>query len=489
MIADVVVVGSGPSGAVAAAQLVARGLRVVMLDAGLHAPVGGLWRVNGNTVIRFVRGKPETNRHVALRDPRTQWFSSRSQGGLSNFWTAAVPRFHPQDFTEGEALDARYRWPVTYAELEPYYASVERMMEVTSGNAQPNLPPNVRTYYRRQPASWLAVAAAAGAAGHSVGAMPMAQGAPTTLVARPTGWNSYHCMVKPLLSSPTFTLIRGAEVERLVWSPGEARVTSVEYRDRTRGGASASVACRAVVVAAGTLDSTRILLQSRSKAFPDGIGNDAGVVGRYLHDHPQQWWPARLSRAMPILAHPMYVARADYGLSEPLMATSLTFGMVGKLMRVKAWYGGSSPIVGVQVFGTMVPQAHHRVSVPRLPDGRDDTQSALEIDIEYDEQSQRNMEGARVRLVDVFQSAGITAQPLPPFDPIMPGKSVHYAGSIRMHEDRAVGVLDRWNRVHSAPNVLVTDMSCFTTSPEKNPTLTAMALSARAADQLARDLA
>jgi choline dehydrogenase-like flavoprotein len=91
--------------------------------------------------------------------------------------------------------------------------------------------------------------------------------------------------------------------------------------------------------------------------------------------------------------------------------------------------------------------------------------------------------------VAVFRAAGIAAEPLAPFDPMSPGSSVHYAGTVRMHDDPRVGVLDRWNRMHVAPNVLVTDMSCFTTSPEKNPTLTAMALSARAAERLAQDLA
>jgi choline dehydrogenase-like flavoprotein len=488
MNADVVVVGSGPSGAVAAAMLVAKGLRVVMLDAGVRAPAGALLRVRGNTLAKFVRGGPETDRHVAAGDPGTEWFSSLTHGGLSNFWTAAVPRFHPNDFTEGDALDARYRWPVTYDELEPFYASVERMMKITAGDAQLDLPANVRTYYRRQPEAWLNFAARVAQAGHSVGTLPMANGAPTALLARSTGWNSYHCMVKPLLGASNFSLLRGAQVVRLVWSGSESRVVAVEYIDHMNGGATTLLPCRAVVVAAGALDSTRILLQSRSKDFPDGLGNDTDVVGRYLHDHPRQWWLARLDRALPILAHPMYVARAGYGVDAPLMANSLTIGLAEKITRVRTWYGASSSVVGVQVFGTMVPQPHHRVTVPRAADGSDDTRSRLTLDVAYDAQALQNMVAARDRFVEVFRAAGIAAEPLAPFDPMSPGSSVHYAGTVRMHDDPTVGVLDRWNRVHAAPNVLVTDMSCFTTSPEKNPTLTAMALSARAAERLARDL-
>ena len=75
-----------------------------------------------------------------------------------------------------------------------------------------------------------------------------------------------------------------------------------------------------------------------------------------------------------------------------------------------------------------------------------------------------------------------------PFHELRPGSSVHYGGSVRMHADPAFGVLDRWNRLHDVPNVAVVDSSCFTTGPEKNPTLTAMAIAVRAADRLGRDV-
>ena len=70
-----------------------------------------------------------------------------------------------------------------------------------------------------------------------------------------------------------------------------------------------------------------------------------------------------------------------------------------------------------------------------------------------------------------------------------PGGSVNYAGSVRMHADPGFGALDAWNRLHDVPNVAVVDMACVTTNPEKNPTLTAMALAARAVNRLADDLA
>ena len=85
-------------------------------------------------------------------------------------------------------------------------------------------------------------------------------------------------------------------------------------------------------------------------------------------------------------------------------------------------------------------------------------------------------------------SAGVDVEVPGPFHELVPGSSVHYAGSVRMHASPQFGVLDSWNRMYDVPNVAVVDPSCFPTGPEKNPTLTAMALAARAADRLADDL-
>lgn len=486
--ADVVVVGSGPSGAIAAIELVEKGLNVVLLDAGLHVASGCLVRVKGHTVFRIVRGAPETDRHVAVGDPTAEWHSSRTQGGLSNYWTAAVPRFHPADFTEGVAVHERYRWPLEYHDLESAYARVERLMKVTGFGELRGLPSNVRTYTRVQPKDWTSLAEEVQQAGLSLGVMPMAVGAPTFVAARTTGWNSFHSMVKPLLDAPNFTLVRGAEVVRLHWSGHEGRVVAVEYADRADGRALKTVQCRAVVLAAGTVDSTRILLQSRSPDFPNGLGNTDGLVGRFLCDHPREWWPVEMARPLSILAHPMYVARAPHGAGAPLFASSLTIGAARGPSRVRSWYGGSTTRFGVQVFGTMVPQAEHTIELPEQTDGADSLTAPVRINIRYDAPTLENMLCARRRFEELFAIAGIRATPIGPFHDLVPGSSVHYAGTVRMHTDKRYGVLDGYNRIHDAPNVIVTDMSCFTTNPEKNPTLTAMALSSRAALKLAESL-
>lgn len=304
---------------------------------------------------------------------------------------------------------------------------------------------------------------------------------------RATGFNSYHCLVKPMLGHPRFHLHRGAlavEVHPPATKGGEV---SVDYVDLvTRG--QHSVHSDAVIVAAGALDSTRLLLRSRSNDFPDGLGNSHGLLGRYLHDHARQWWPARLSPRMPLLAHPIYVARQPVGDSEPLMASSLTLGMVGAATRVKAWYGGSSDRLGVQVFGTMIPSEDFTVRLADNAPGSDPRDDRLEVCLRYDSFVLENMVKARERFTALFDRAGLNAVPKGPFHEIRPGSSFHYGGTVRMHASPEFGVVDGWNRVYDAPSVLVCDASCFPTGPEKNPTLTAMAIACRAAHRLSQDL-
>jgi choline dehydrogenase-like flavoprotein len=115
--------------------------------------------------------------------------------------------------------------------------------------------------------------------------------------------------------------------------------------------------------------------------------------------------------------------------------------------------------------------------------------SKLDISIRFDSDAIKNMQTARRRFVELLDAAGIGNELLPgtPLD-LAPGSSVHYGGTARMHRLSEHGVVDQDNRLHDAPNVLVADTACFTTGAEKNPTLTAMALGARACDRLATRL-
>lgn len=481
----VLVVGSGPCGAIAAARLIERGLRVTLLDAGVSAPRGMVVRAGGNTLFRRQdKRRLESNRHQRSADQDVEWISSRTLGGLSNYWTAAVPRFAPDDFTEGAALDERYVWPLTYDELVPFYEMAEAALVVTAGAPFANIPANVARFHNSPPRDWADFADRAVSNGYHLGSLPMAKGTPWMVARRGTEFSSYHCIIAPLLASRRFNLIVGANVTRLNWNGGSSRVESVDYVDR-RTGRRATVRGRAVIVAAGAIDSTVLLLRSTSSDFPQGLGNSAGLIGRYLHDHPREWWPAFPSRRMTALAHPLYLSRAPYDPANPLLATSLTFGLSSH--RVHTYLRNKTPSFGVQVFGTMIPRPDIGVALSN-PVAPDTVDCRPRITLAYDQATVDNMLSARERLKSLFSDAGTRVTIPGPFYPLVPGSSIHYGGTVRMHHSPQYGALDRWNRLHDVQNVVVCDSSCFTTGPEKNPALTAMAIAARAADHLAEHL-
>jgi choline dehydrogenase-like flavoprotein len=482
----VVVIGSGPTGAMATAALAARGVEVLLLDEGVHAPRGIVVRVAGNTLLRRMAWADyRADRLDPTSAPDVEWYSSLALGGLSNFWTAAVPRFAPDDFTEGARLHERYRWPVDYDALVPFYEIAERHLALTAGDAIPGVPANVARYHHDLPEDWAAIATAAAQAGHGVGAMPLAKGRPWMVARRGTEFNSYHCVLAPLLARGAFRLVRGARATALNWSSSQGRVESVDYVDVVSG-ERRTVPARAVVVAAGAIDSTVLLMRSRSSDFPRGLGNTQDLLGRYLHDHPREWWVLQTRSPLRALAHPVYVARRSHAASEPLLAASLTIGLASKAQRANTYLRRSATTFGVQVFGTMVPTPDRSLTIADGDLGTDPIRPR--ITLAYDRSTIANLEIGRERILEVLATAGVAATVPGPFHELHPGSSVHWGGSVRMHEDPQHGVLDGWNRVHDAPNVAVVDSSSFTTGPEKNPTLTAMALAARAADKLATDL-
>jgi choline dehydrogenase-like flavoprotein len=141
------------------------------------------------------------------------------------------------------------------------------------------------------------------------------------------------------------------------------------------------------------------------------------------------------------------------------------------------------------VFGTVVPTEQNCVRPhPTLVD--EFGQPKLEVSLTYSDAEMKNVNVAIERFMEVLDAAGLPCRFPPPtaLRPDVPGSSVHFGGTVRLHDSPSYGMLDRYNRLHAVPNVLVVDASAFTTGVEKNPTLTAMALAARAAEQLSSDL-
>lgn len=485
----VIIIGSGPSGAMAAHELIQQGIPVIMLESGHGQPKGLLIRLKGQNVFRWKPYDTVANaqQHVASGDPATEWAYNLALGGFSGQWTGAVPRFAPEDFYEGAQLSEAYRWPITYEELEPFYEKAEEQLIVTAGSQSfPQLPASKAAYRRDLPKDWQHLAQHAAKWGQGLTMLPLADGPPWMVVRRGTAFNSYYRIVSKLLKSPHFQLISGAHVLKLNWSAQKNRVDSVIYQDRTNG-SQHQLAGTAVMVAAGPINSARLLFNSACSDFPEGLGNSAGILGRYLHDHPREWWIIELDKPITRISSGAYLTRRPYADSAPLIASSWTLGVASHRDKYLQFIQPKGNQIGVQVFGTMIPRTDYFIK----PDEQKKDKfgfPAANICLSYEEPVVQNMIAARNQLINIFEDAGYQGQ-IEQMEPqLAPGSSVHYGGAVRMHDSPKYGVLDRWNRLHDIPNVSVVDASCFTTGAEKNPTPTIMAIAARAAAKLANDL-
>lgn len=483
----VVVIGSGPAGAMAAYELVACGIPVTMLESGHTVPSGLLVRALGRNLVRRVPTLASSTDFIATGDPATEWYVNLSPGGLSNQWTGAVPRFAPEDFEEGQRLHERYRWPLSYADLAPWYAAAERLLRVNASEREfPLLPSGHVSFAHELPPAWQTVSRVARARDRGFAPLPLADGPPFLMVRRGAWFNSYSVLIAPLLARPDFRLVCGAHALQIEYEGASRRAVSVVYAERgTR--ARHRLPAAAVVVACGALHSTKLLFDSACPDFPLGLGDSHGLLGRFLHDHPRAWWAVDFDPALPLLSPAAYLTRRPHAVSSPLLATSCTLGVESTRDKIRSRAGLWGRSLGVQVFGTMVPS--ERYFVKPSEERKDEFGlPALEISLRFESDVRANLEAAKSDLLSLLEAAGHRGKIRDPGGEIIPGSSVHYGGTVRMHASPRLGMLDAWNRLHEVANVIVCDSSCFTTGGEKNPTLTAMALSARAAWRLAEDL-
>jgi choline dehydrogenase-like flavoprotein len=485
---QVVVIGTGPCGAAAAWALHRAGIAFTVLEAGTEDSANGLTvRAPGLTLLRKRRDLVAHENPGANETDCRKWYSELSAGGLSNHWTCAVPRFSQADFDDGARLDEKHQWPVSYAELENHYGEMERLLCIAgSGEDVATLPAGEVSHRLRLAPDWDGIVRQAMSRGHGVTALPLAYGAAWTITSSGTPFNSYVRILKRIPRSPRSRILFGARALRLEWSETKSRVARVIYRDRATG-REEGVRGNAFIVAAGAVNTARLLLDSRSPTFPEGLGNTEGVLGRYLHDHPLAKVAIDLER--PISIHPaVYLTRAPYDATPPLrgVASILWSGTGARLRSLARARPDHLMQVGFNLFGTMTPRAEDRVEV--LPDRRDaHDRSEVSLRIRFDDDTRHMLEGARDRLLEILQAAGLGPR-VTLWQPEAPGTAVHFAGTVRMHRSPKFGMLQEGNRLHAVPNVLVVDSSAFTTGPEKNPTLTAMALASRACQMLVKEL-
>ncbi|MBK7861034.1 MAG: GMC family oxidoreductase [Archangiaceae bacterium] len=546
---DAVVVGSGAAGGWAALKLTRAGLKVAVIEAGRkldpardftdHTPSSQL-PLRGKALPKTVReGNPVQSQSYAFTEHTHQffvsdkdqpygtpadrpftWIRARQVGGRTQTWGRVSLRFSDLDFKaarrDGQGID----WPLSYAELKPYYDEVERFVGV-SGQAEglPQLPDGrflppmklscgeqlLRKAVKKKFGRTLTIARAA----------VLTQDLEGRAKCHYCGPCERGCVTGSYFSSPVSTLAAAAKTGNLTLLPDTVVSHVTESDDgRARGvmclgadGQSFEVRGRTVVLCASTLESTRILLASTSTRFPDGLGNRSGVLGHYLMDHvgasvamsvvpslrgvkdssgerPTTFYIPRFQNLKGggrdfLRGYGFQGASHDCGPGSAFVSKGIGAGFKSALKApTPEWY------VWLVGFGECLPRAENQVKLSRTLKDRHGLPS-LDIDMRYGDNESAMVKHMAVSAAEMLATIGAEAAG-PYAGP--PGSSVHETGTARMGRDPKTSFLNAFNQSHEVKNLFVMDGAAFPSSPCQNPTLTIMALAARASDHLVSEL-
>ncbi len=547
---DVCVVGSGAGGGMAAKILTAGGLTVALLEAGgpvnpdkdykmfvwpyelAHRGVGLAGKAADNfseflapNGAWHIEGEPYTSAPGA----DFQWFRSRIVGGRTNHWGRIALRFAAIDFRSKSRDGLGEDWPISYDDLAPYYDKVESYIGVfgTKENI-PSAPDGVFLPPPRPRCHELIVKKACDKL--NITCIPARLAILTKpLHDRPSchycgqcgrgcvtasNFSSSQVLIPPAMETGRLTLLTNAMArEVLVGADGKA--IGVSYIDKSSR-TEKRVAARAVVLAASACESARLLLNSRSRLFPEGLANSSGQVGRNLtdsvgsdgwgyfpdlekvppHNHDGAggmhvyipWWKYDLRNDFPRGYHieigggrelpgaGMFNALCDevegYGVGlkatcRKRYGTTIGFAGRGEMLANPDTYCELDPAV-VDEWGIPVLRFHFRWSEYELRQAKDmqDTFKAITEAAGGEYRTRTRIDGPY------------------PFGIQPGGKIIHEVGTARMGSDPKTSVLNGFCQAHDVKNLFVVDGAPLVTNPDKNPTLTIMALSWRASGHL-----
>ena len=457
------------------------------------------------------------NPYTTPDDAPFRWIRGRQVGGRSLTWGRQVYRWSDLDF-EANAKDGHGTdWPIRYADIAPWYTHVERFIGV-SGAAEgldqlPDgdfLPPMEMTVVEQHVREKVK-AAFGGERVWTIGrAAVLTQNHNGRLACHYCGPCERGCITNSYFSSNGSTLPAAHATGRLTlrpWSvvaevvhdPRTGRARGVRVID-ARTNAETRYEARIVFLCASAFESTRILMNSTSSAHPQGMGNASGTLGKYIMDHHFLWGAGGTMPGFEEYTteghrpNGMYVARFRNTNSSPESTDFLRgYGMQGGAGGRGHWsgpgYGADFKSrmltelapwgVGINGWGETLPRAENHLALdPTVKDKWGIP--ALRITCKWGD-NERAMQDDMVRTAtEMLEAAGATKIYQNRSDN-PPGLCIHEMGGARMGRSADVSVCDGNNALWEVPNVLVTDGACMASSACQNPSITYMALTARAA--------
>lgn len=553
---DVIVVGSGASGGVAAYALASKGLKVLCLEAGrmiephkdFHThkypfkwqyrgngkpgkygklPQGMEWKINEWTENLYTI--PQDDPYALAPGAKFTWTRLRAVGGRTLVWGRESGRFGPLDFKPKSLQDGFGEdWPITYEDVAPYYDKVETLIGVAGGGEDVYNSPankNILPAFRPRCGEWL-IKKGAAKLGIKTVAFPLAVlskpydnrpachycGACNFGCDTASRFSTLEVLFPKLQKMKNFTLRTNAAVHRVLLDRSTGKSRGVSFIDTTNK-LEYEAYGKTTVLGASMVESIRILLNSRTSEFPQGLANSSGTLGRYLMEHVafnaiQGYFPQLVGQSSTNDdgpgANSLYIPRYNFGKKNDkfLRGYRFTFytgcgmgpgpgahlpgfGSAYK-KRIKELYPAGVSIDG---YGEGLPFDWNFVEID--PEGLKDRygipQVRFHTNAEYDHAfaMRDEMYG---QMEEILKASGAEVLPYEKKNPYPLGSVTHEAGGARMGDDPKISMLDKWNRCHDIKNLLVVDAACFTSHPEKSVTLTIMALALRASEHLAEEI-
>lgn len=503
----VVVIGSGAGGGTLGTELALKGVDTVMLEAGGRHEIEDFsndeWGMFGQ--ISWLDARTTSGDWRVAKDfsGLPAWIV-KAVGGSTVHWAGASLRFQEHEFKVrthyGDVPGANLLdWPIDLKEMEPYYAKAEDRMGVTRTNDIPGLPGNNNFKVMKAGADKL------GYKQCHTGRMAInSQPRDGRGACQQIGFCFQGCKTGAKWSTLYSEIPKGEDTGKLevranaqvlqIEHDDSGKVTGVVYADAE--GNQHRQKARAVCVAGNSIESPRMLLNSASSMFPDGLANSSGQVGRNYMRH-------MTGSVYGVFDKPVNMYRGttmagiiqDESIHDPsrgfvggyeMETLSLGLPFMAAFLDPGAWgrefasaMDGYEHMAGMWLVGEDMPQESNAITLH--PDRKD--QHGLPIpNVHFDDHpndiAMRNhafQQGAAV-----YDAVGATRTfPTPPYP------STHNMGTNRMSAKARDGVVNKWGQAHDVSNLFVSDGSQFTTGAAENPTLTIVALAFRQADYIA----
>ncbi|HJP61867.1 MAG TPA: GMC family oxidoreductase [Mucilaginibacter sp.] len=553
---DAIVIGSGISGGWAAKELCDNGLKTLVLERGRnvvhlkdyptalknpwdfpHRTYEPISVSKENPIVERCYAFNETSEHFFVKDkehPYVQdkpfdWIRGYQVGGKSLLWARQTQRWSKYDF-EGPGRDGfAVDWPIRYDDIAPWYSHVEKFAGIAGNHdgletlpdgeflpawemnaVEKDMTARINGHYKGNRHVIIGRCAHLTKPNDIHKQQGRGQCQARSLCERGCPFGGYFSSnastIPWALKTGNLTLRPDSVVHSIIYDEKKGKATGVRVIDAHTKQATEYYA-KIIFVNGATMNSNLIMLNSTSSRFPNGLGNDSGVLGKFVAFHNYR---GNVFATMDGYMDSYYYGRRPTAIMMPnfrnVQKQEMDFrrGYMTFYSVVRSGWGHETDgpqlgaqfkeniaepgqwVVYTQMQGETIPKETNHVSLSK---GEKDQWGIplLKTSIAYDDNDVKSMKDFMAQASEMLDIAG--CKNISTHDTNQaPGLDIHEMGGVRMGKDPKTSILNNWNQVHSCPNVFVTDGSCMVSTSTQNPSLTFMAMTARAANHAVEEL-